>query len=63
VIEAEHPVYGRYRRAAPSAKFSGTILEPTSPPSLYGEQSEDILEEMGYSSDEIKTLREADVVS
>ncbi|HIF99891.1 MAG TPA: CoA transferase [Myxococcales bacterium] len=63
VIEAEHPVYGRYRRAAPSAKFSGTILEPTSPPSLYGEQSEDILEEMGYSSDERKTLREADVVS
>jgi crotonobetainyl-CoA:carnitine CoA-transferase CaiB-like acyl-CoA transferase len=63
VIEAEHPVYGRYRRAAPSAKFSGTILEPTSPPSLYGEQSEEILEEMGYSSDERKTLREADVVS
>ena len=63
VIEAEHPVYGRYRRAAPSAKFSGTILEPTSPPALYGEQSEDILEEMGYSSDERKTLREADVVS
>jgi crotonobetainyl-CoA:carnitine CoA-transferase CaiB-like acyl-CoA transferase len=63
VIEAEHPVYGRYRRAAPSAKFSGTILEPTSPPSLYGEQSEDILEELGYSSDERKTLRESDVVS
>ena len=63
VIEAEHPVYGRYRRAAPSAKFSGTVLEPTSPPSLYGEQSEEILEEMGYSSDERKTLREADVVS
>ena len=63
VIEAEHPVYGRYRRAAPSAKFSGTILEPTSAPSLYGEQSEDILEEMGYSSEERKTLRESDVVS
>jgi len=63
VIEAEHPVYGRYRRAAPSAKFSGTVLEPTSPPSLYGEQSEEILEEMGYSRDERKTLREADVVS
>jgi len=63
VIEAEHPVYGRYRRAAPSAKFSGTILEPTSAPSLYGEQSEDILEEMGYSSEERNTLREADVVS
>ena len=63
VIEAKHPVYGRYRRAAPSAKFSGTILEPTSAPSLYGEQSEDILEEMGYSSEERNTLREADVVS
>jgi crotonobetainyl-CoA:carnitine CoA-transferase CaiB-like acyl-CoA transferase len=63
VIEADHPVYGRYRRAAPSAKFSGTIPEPASPPSLYGEQSDEILEEMGYSSDERAALRAGDVVS
>jgi crotonobetainyl-CoA:carnitine CoA-transferase CaiB-like acyl-CoA transferase len=63
VIEADHPVYGRYRRAAPSAKFSGTVLEPVSPPSLYGEQSDEILEEMGYSSDERAALRAGDVVS
>ena len=63
VIEADHPVYGRYRRAAPSAKFSGTVLEPVSPPSLYGEQSDDLLEERGYSSDERAALRAGDVVS
>ncbi|HIF98219.1 MAG TPA: CoA transferase [Myxococcales bacterium] len=63
VIEADHPVYGRYRRAAPSAKFSGTVLEPASPPSLYGEQSDEILEEMGYSSEERAALRDANIVS
>ena len=63
MIEADHPVYGRYRRAAPSAKFSGTVLEPAAPPALYGEQSDEILEEMGYSSDERAALRAGDVVS
>jgi len=63
VVEAEHPVYGRYRRAAPAAKFSGTTLEPTSAPSLYGEQGDEILEEMGYSSDARDELRQAGIVS
>nr|MCS5635433.1 CoA transferase [Myxococcota bacterium] len=63
VIEAEHPVYGRYRRAAPAAKFSGTVPEPTSAPSLYGEQSDEILQEMGYSAEARDELREARIVS
>ncbi len=63
VIEAEHPVYGRYRRAAPSAKFSGTVLESSSPPALYGEQSDEILEEIGYSDEQRAALRKEEVVS
>ena len=63
VIEAEHPVYGRYRRAAPAAKFSGTVAEPASPPALYGEQSDEILAEMGYSGEERGALRQGGVVS
>ena len=63
VIEAEHPVYGRYRRAAPAAKFSGTVAEPASPPALYGEQSDEILEELGYSDDERGALRQGGIVS
>jgi len=63
VIEAEHPVYGRYRRAAPSAKFSGTVLEASSPPALYGEQSDEILEEMGYSEKARAALRDEAIVS
>lgn len=63
VIEAEHPVYGRYRRAAPSAKFSRTVSAATSAPSLYGEQSDEILEEMGYSEEARQQLRQAGVVA
>ena len=63
VIEAEHPVYGRYRRAAPSAKFSRTVPAETSAPSLYGEQSDEILEEMGYDEEARQQLRQAGVVA
>jgi crotonobetainyl-CoA:carnitine CoA-transferase CaiB-like acyl-CoA transferase len=63
VIEAEHPVYGRYRRAAPSAKFSRTVPAETSAPSLYGEQSDEILEEMGYGEEARQQLRQAGVVA
>jgi crotonobetainyl-CoA:carnitine CoA-transferase CaiB-like acyl-CoA transferase len=63
VIEGEHPVYGRYRRAAPSAKFSTSVPETASAPSLYGEQSDEILEEMGYSDAARQELRQAGVVA
>ena len=63
VIEAEHPVYGRYRRAAPSAKFSRTVPAEVSAPSLYGEQSDEILEEMGYGDEARQELRQAGVVA
>jgi crotonobetainyl-CoA:carnitine CoA-transferase CaiB-like acyl-CoA transferase len=63
VIEAEHPIYGRYRRAAPSAKFSSTAFESSLPPALYGEQSDEILEELGYSETARATLRAENVVS
>jgi crotonobetainyl-CoA:carnitine CoA-transferase CaiB-like acyl-CoA transferase len=63
VVEAEHPVYGRYRRVAPPAKFSRTVLEPTSAPALYGEQGDEILEEMGYSQQARDELRQAGIVS
>ncbi|MDE0883895.1 MAG: CoA transferase [Myxococcota bacterium] len=63
VIEAEHPIYGRYRRAAPSAKFSSSTFESTLPPALYGEQSDEILEELGYSETARAALRAEDVVS
>ena len=63
VVEGEHPVYGRWRRARPSARFSGTPNEQTPGPPLYGEQSEAILDELGLSKDEQQGLRDSGAVT
>ncbi len=63
VVEGEHPVYGRWRRARPSVRFTGTPAEPTPGPPLYGEQSEAILDELGLSEEEQQALREAGAVT
>ena len=63
IVEGEHPVYGRWRRARPAARFSGTPNESTPGPPLYGEQSEAILNELGLTSDEQQALRQAGAVT
>ena len=63
VIEATHPVYGKYRRARPPIRFSMTPCPQTSAPSLYGENSAEILEELGLSANEQAGLRERGAVT
>lgn len=62
VIEAQHPVYGRYRRAKPSARFSKTVPEATRSPALYGEHTDEILDELGYEEAQRSDLRDESVV-
>lgn len=63
IIEATHPVYGKYRRARPAVRFSLTEAEPTSAPPLYGENSEQILGELGLSAEEQARLRDVGAVT
>lgn len=63
IVEGEHPVYGRWRRARPAVRFSETAPEPTPGPPLYGEQSQAILAELGLSQEEQDALREAGAVT
>ena len=58
VIEAEHPVYGRYRRVRQAARFSETIPPTTPPAALYAEHSDEILDELGIDTEERRRLRE-----
>lgn len=58
VIEAEHPVYGRYRRVRASARFSETKEDVTGPSALYAEHSDEILDELGTSQEKRARLRE-----
>jgi crotonobetainyl-CoA:carnitine CoA-transferase CaiB-like acyl-CoA transferase len=63
VIEAEHPVYGRYRRIRPAARFSKTIEPTTRASALYAEHADEILDELGTSLDERERLRALGVLA
>jgi crotonobetainyl-CoA:carnitine CoA-transferase CaiB-like acyl-CoA transferase len=57
VIEAEHPVYGRYRRVRPAARFSRTQAPTTRPAPLYAADGDEVLEELGLSAARRDALR------
>lgn len=52
----EHPSEGRIRSMRTAATWSETPAEPTRLAPRLGQQSEDVLRELGYSSDEIAQL-------
>lgn len=62
VIEAQHPVYGTYRRVRAAARFSGTPSEPGGAPALYGEHTDEILAELGRDEGARTALREKGVI-
>ncbi len=58
--EAEHPAFGSYWKHPPTTHFSRSVSR-VRPPCGLGEHTVEILEELGYSSDQIQAL-EADGV-
>jgi len=62
VIEATHPVYGRYRRVKQAVRFSKTVPAETPAPALYAEHTEEILGEFGIDAAARERLREAGVI-
>lgn len=63
VQEVEHQILGKIKQLGPVAKYSKTPARIHSAPPLLGEHTESILrEELGYSFDDIKKLRENGIV-
>jgi crotonobetainyl-CoA:carnitine CoA-transferase CaiB-like acyl-CoA transferase len=63
VIEAIHPVYGRYRRVRQAARFSRTVADLTAPAALYAEHADEILGELGRDADARARLRAKGVIA
>ena len=62
VIEIEHPNAGTVRQAMPAARFDRTPVPSPRPAPGLSENARDILQEVGYSADEISALTGEGVV-
>ena len=62
VVEVEHPAAGTIRNVGIPIKFSETPGSIRRPPPRFGEHTEEVLGEFGYSSGEIDALRSQGIV-
>ncbi|KAH7885108.1 CoA-transferase family III domain-containing protein [Phlebopus sp. FC_14] len=62
VVEVDHPRAGTIRLVAPPVTYNGKRMPVRRPPPWLSQHTSEVLEELGYSKDEIAVLREEKVV-
>jgi formyl-CoA transferase len=62
VVEAEHPTLGRVKSLGSPIKMSATPANVSRRAPLYGEHTTEVLQEAGYSDDEIAALGQAGAI-
>ena len=62
VIEVEHPTLGKIKQVGIAPKLSGTPGKVRSLAPLLGEHTDEVLQKVGYSREEIENLRQEGVV-
>jgi crotonobetainyl-CoA:carnitine CoA-transferase CaiB-like acyl-CoA transferase len=63
LVEDEHPLAGRMRQPRPAARFDRTPAAIQRPAPALGQHTNEILDEAGYESEEIDSLREAGIIA
>ena len=62
IVEIEHPTLGKIPQVGISLKLSDTPGEIRSLGSLHGQNTREVLQELGYSQEEINSLKEKGVI-
>jgi crotonobetainyl-CoA:carnitine CoA-transferase CaiB-like acyl-CoA transferase len=63
IVETNHPVLGEIKNIGHPVQFQRRDRSASRPPPLHGEHSEEILLEIGYSAESIKSLTEQGVIT
>ncbi len=59
VVELEQPELGTVRQLGLPVKLSRTPADPTRPAPAFGEHTDEVLAEVGYSAEEIAAMKES----
>jgi alpha-methylacyl-CoA racemase len=59
VVELEQPELGTIRQLGAPVKLSRTPADPTRPAPAFGEHTDEVLAEVGYSAEEIAAMKES----
>ena len=62
LVDVAHPVLGPLRQVGPPFELHATPASVRTPPPLLGEQTDEILTELGYTAEEVAALRTAGTV-
>ena len=62
VVEIDHPSLGKIKQLGISIKLSDTVGQIRSLSPILGEHTEEVLQDLGYTSEDIRRLRQAKIV-
>lgn len=62
VVEVEHARAGKIKLVAPAVSYNGQKMKVRLPPPWLSEHTEEVMEELGYSSEQIADLRERAII-
>ncbi len=62
IVDYEHPEYGQLKLVGMPIRFSATPANPRGPAPKLGEHTDAVLDELGYSREQVARLRETGVI-